>query len=326
MDTHVKYLGLDLQSPIVAGSSGKTANIDNLCKLEDAGAGAVVLKSIFEEQIINDIKRNTQMVAPEDNYGVSYEYIAAHVANDSMAQYFKLIREAKQRLGIPVIGSINCFSKDKWLSYASQFQESGCDALELNMAILPCDVALTAADVERTFQEIVQTICKSVTIPVSIKVGPYFTDLARFMQWLSWSEIKGITMFNKSIQYDIDVEKEQIVAADSLSNAEELYNTIRWTAILSKKLRCNLSATTGVQTGEDVVKLLMAGATTVQVASSLYRNGVEYMKTLNDGLRGWMERKGYERIDQFQGKLAMKANDNASLLLRTQFMRYFAEI
>ncbi|MBO4600605.1 MAG: diguanylate cyclase, partial [Bacteroidales bacterium] len=162
--------------------------------------------------------------------------------------------------------------------------------------------------------------------PISIKVGPYFTDLAKFMQQLSWTGIRGITIFNKSLQIDVDVEEEKLCNADSLTHPGELYNTLRWTAILSKKLRCNLCATTGVTNGLDVAKLLLAGASAVQVASCLYRNGLDYMRTLNSELQGWMEHKGYEGVDQFRGKLAMRSNDKASMLMRTQFMNYFAEI
>ena len=242
--------------------------------------GAVVLKSIFEEQIIYDIKRNTHVYAPVGNYGDSYEYIAQHVAVDSVSKHFSLIREAKSKLSIPVIGSINCFSYENWLTYAKQFEDAGCDALELNMAIVPFETSMSTDDVERTFSNIIQSLKKSINIPISIKVSPYFTDLAKFMQQLSWTGIKGITMFNKSLQVDVDVDGERVCNADSLTFPGELYNTIRWTAVLSKKLRCDLCATTGVSDGKDVVKLLLAGATAVQVASCLYRNGVEYMRVL----------------------------------------------
>lgn len=326
MDTKVKYLGLDLKSPIVAGSCGLTASIDNLRDLEKAGAGAVVLKSIFEEQIIYDIKRNTHVVAPVGNYGDSYEYVAQHVADDVMSRHFSLIRDAKRLLSIPVIGSINCFSYENWLTYAKQFQDAGCDALELNMSIFPFETALSTDDVERTFSNIIQSLRKSITIPISIKVSPYFTDLSKFMQQLSWTGIKGITLFNRSVMLDIDVEEENLCNADSLTYPGELYNTLRWTAILSKKLRCDLAATSGVNTPDDVVKLLLAGANVVHVASCLYRNGTGYMRTLNDGLCEWMKRKGYETVAQFKGRLAMEPNAKASMLLRTQFMNYFADI
>lgn len=326
MNTNTKYLGLDIASPIIAGSCGLTNDIENLKRLEAAGAGAVIIKSVFEEQIIFDIKRNLSMMAPTDSYGMSYEYVANHVADDSLGKHFDLIREAKKQLHIPVVGSINCYSFENWMTYTQRFQEAGCDALELNMAILPYETTLSYEDVDRLFSDIINTLKKSVSIPVSIKVSQHFTDMANFMQRLSWMGVNGITMFNKSLNVDIDTDKMQIVHAPSLSTPDEIYNTLRWVAILSKKLRCDISASTGVHTANDVVKLLLAGAGTVQVVSSLYKNGVDYMRTLNDGLKEWMKSKGYESIDQFRGQLAVKANDQASMFFRTQFMKHFAEL
>ena len=326
MDTKTKYLGLELKSPIIVGSCGLTADVDKMVKMEKAGAGAVVLKSVFEEQIIYDIKKNTHVVAPTDNYGDSYEYIAAHVADDSLEKHFQMIREAKRRLTIPVIGSINCFSYENWLTYAIKFQEAGCDALELNMAILPYETTLSTDDVDRTFTQIINTLRKSISIPISIKVGTYFTDLAKQMQQLSWMGIQGVTMFNKNVQVDIDIENETMKNASFLSNEGEVYNTLRWVAILSKKMRCDISASTGVYSADDVVKMLLAGATTVQVVSCLYKNGIDSLKAMDEGLKAWMEKKGYESVDKFRGKLAVKPNDKASVAMRTQFMKYFAEI
>ena len=326
MDTKTKYLGLELKSPIIVGSCGLTADVDKMVQMEQAGAGAVVLKSVFEEQIIYDIKRNTHMVAPTDNYGDSYEYIAQHVADDSLEKHFNMIREAKRRLTIPVIGSINCFSYENWLTYAMKFQDCGCDALELNMAILPYETSLSSDDVERTFTQIINTLRKSVSIPISIKVGTYFTDMAKQMQQLSWMGIQGVTMFNKSVQMDVDIESETLRNATYLSTPEDIYNTLRWVAILTKKMRCDISASTGVFTSADVVKMLLSGATTVQVVSCLYKNGIDTLRELNSGLQAWMEKKGYENIAAFRGKLAVQPTDKASVAMRTQFMKYFAEI
>ena len=326
MNTHTKYLGLDIESPIIAGSCGLTNDIEHLKQLEAAGAGAVIIKSVFEEQIIFDIKRNLSMMAPTDNYGMSYEYVASHVADDSLGKYFDLIREAKRQLHIPVIGSINCYSFENWMTYTQRFQEAGCDALELNMAILPYETTLSYEDVDRLFSDIINTLKKSVSIPVSIKVSQNFTDMANFMQRLSWMGINGITMFNKPLNVDIDVNTMQLLHAPSLSSPDELYNTLRWVAILCKKLRCDISASTGVHTADDVVKMLLAGAGTVQVVSCLYKNGVDYMRTLNDGLQAWMKSKGYDSVDQFRGMLAVKNNEQASMFFRTQFMKHFAEL
>ena len=326
MNTETKYLGLELKSPIVVGSCGLTADVDKMVQMEQAGAGAVVVKSVFEEQIIHDIKRNTHMVAPTDSYGDSYEYIAQHVADDSLERHFNMMREAKRRLSIPVIGSINCFSYENWLTYAQKFQDTGCDALELNMAILPYETTLSSDDVERTYNQIINTLRKSVSIPISIKVGTYFTDMAKQMQQLSWMGIQGVTMFNKNVEVDIDIENETLKNATCLSNPEDIYKTLRWVAILSKKMRCDLSATTGVYTSADVVKMLLAGATTVQVVSCLYKNGIDTLRELNDGLKAWMERKGYDKLSDFRGKLSVMPTDKASVAMRTQFMKYFAEI
>lgn len=326
MDTKTKYLGLDIESPIIAGSCGLTNSIADLEKLEAAGAGAIVVKSIFEEQIIYDIKRNLSMMAPTDNYGMSYEYVASHVADDSLSKHFELIKEAKKRLHIPIVGSINCFSFENWMTYTQRFQEAGCDALELNMAILPYETSLSCDDVERLFSNVINTLRKAVSIPISVKVSKNFTDMANFMQRLSWMGIDGITMFNKALNVDIDAEKMELCHAPSLSTPDEIYETMRWVAILSKKLRCSISASTGVHTATDVVKMLLAGAGTVQVVSCLYKNGVDYMRQLNDGLRDWMKRHSYEHLDQFRGKLAVKPNEEASLFFRTQFMKHFAQI
>ncbi|MCR4816685.1 MAG: dihydroorotate dehydrogenase-like protein [Bacteroidales bacterium] len=326
MDTKTKYLGLEIDSPVIAGSCGLTNDISNLEKLEAAGAGAVIIKSVFEEQIIFDIKRNLSMIAPTDNYGMSYEYIASHVADDSLGKHFELISEAKKRLHIPVIGSINCYSFENWMTYTKRFQEAGCDALELNMAILPYETTLSCEDVDRLFSDIINTLRKSVTIPVSIKVSQNFTDMAYFMQRLSWMGVNGITMFNKALNVDIDIDKMELRHAPSLSTPEEIYNTLRWVAILSKKLRCDISASTGVHTADDVVKMLLAGAGTVQVVSCLYKNGVEYISKLNEGLRAWMTSKGYESISDFRGKFAVQSSEQASMFFRTQFMKHFAQL
>lgn len=326
MNTNTKYLGLELKSPIIAGSCGLTNNIDNLMRLEECGAGAVVLKSVFEEQIIFDIKRNMRQVAPVDQYGMSYEYMASHIADDAMERHFALIREAKNRLSIPVIGSINCYQFQNWLQYAQRFQEAGCDALELNMAILPCETATSADDVRRLYENIINTLKKTISIPISIKVSPYFTDMAKFMEQLSWTGIQGVTMFNKAMNIDIDTDTLQLRSAPTLSAPSDIYNTLRWIGILSRKMRCDLSASTGVFTAQDVVKMLLVGAQSVQVVSALYQQGIDHMRTLNEGLQAWMQEKGFESVDQFRGRLAMQPNDNASMLLRTQFMRYFAEI
>ena len=276
-----------------------------------------VIKKNFDK--LNDVKDELKQV--EQEKAQKDAIIAQAEALNEQSKQLKGQLKTLENKMLPelVTGSIQ-------RNLYKQFEDAGCDALELNMAIMPFETSLSTDDVERTFGNIVQSLKKSVNIPISIKVGTYVTDLAKFMQQLSWTGIQGITMFNKSMQIDVDVEAERLCNADSLTYPGELYNTLRWTAILSRRLRCNLCATTGVSDGLDVAKLLLAGANAVQVASCLYRNGLDYMRTLNDQLKEWMGRKGYESVDQFRGKLAMKTGDKASMLMRTQFMNYFAEI
>lgn len=326
MSVETTYLGLNLKSPIVVGSCGLCDSVDRLVEMERAGAGAVVLKSIFEEQIIFDIKSSANVFAPVDQYGASYEYVASHVAPDFMSRYFDFVRKAKSRLSIPVIGSINCYSFENWLTYARSFEEAGCDAMELNISLLPYESKLSVDDVERLFEDIINTLKRFVSIPISIKVGSHFTDMAKFMQKLSWMGINGVTIFSKPMNIDVDLEKITLSQAPLLSEPCEMYNTLRWVAILSQKMRCELCASIGIHTPDDVVKMLLAGAQAVQVVSCLYKNGIEHLTTLNQGLRQWMERHEFNRIEQFRGRLAVKSNEDASMFLRTQYMKFVDKV
>ena len=181
-------------------------------------------------------------------------------------------------------------------------------------------------DVDRLFSDIITSIKKFVGIPISVKVSSNFTNMAQFMQQLSWTSIGGITMFNKPLNIDVDIEGEKTVMAPKFSHPDDIYNTLRWIALLSKKVRCPLSASTGVFTADDVVKMLLAGASSVQVVSCLYKNGMEHLKVLVDGLNSWMERHNYKSVDEFKGKLAVAPNEESSLFFRSQFMKHFAEI
>lgn len=326
MNIGTQYLGLEVKSPVVVASCGLSCSLDNLKRFEDAGAGAVVLKSVFEEEIIFDIKRNTHVVAPINNYGVSYDYISRHVAVDSMQRYLNFVAEAKRSLSIPLVSSIHCYSYENWVTYAKQIQEAGSDALEINMSLLPYETAVGGDDVARAFNDIVLTLKKVTTLPIGVKVGAHFTDMAKFLQQLSWMGVQGITLFAKEMPLDVDIEAEEIKYGRHFSHPEELYNTLLWVTLLSKQVRCGIAASSGVYKPDDVVKLILAGAETVQVASCLYQNGLDYVRQLNDGLAQWMQSKGYDSLSQFRGKLAMKGSEKNSLQLRTQFMAHYDEI
>ncbi len=318
------FLGMKVSSPIVSGSCGLTSKLANLVEMEKAGVGAIVLKSLFEEQITYDIQKNIGLLSNME-YGESYDYIANHVTGYEIDNYYNLIREAKKTLSVPIVASINCVSYSNWVAYAKRLQDAGCDAIELNFMVLPSNVETSVDDVERLFDDTIVAIKRSISIPILIKVGKYFTDMAKFMSKLSWSGINGITMFNKTIDFDIDITNETLKSSSIISAPQRLYETLRWVALLSGKLRCEISASSGVFTGEDVVKALLAGAQTVQVVSSLYENGIGRIHDMNEYLKNWMEKKNYESIADFRGKMKVKNHDN-SAFVRTQFMKHYAEI
>lgn len=321
MDISSEFLGLKLASPIIAGSCGLTDDLDNLRRMEDCGVGAIVLKTIFEEQIIFDIKKNTHIVAPVENYGESYRFVASHMADDALERHFEFISRAHEALSVPIIGCISCYSHENWINYVQKFIDAGCSAIELNMDILPYETSLSCDDVDRTYGDIIRTIRKITAAPLSIRVGRNFTDMAKFMQLLSWMGVQGVTMFDNPLNFDIDIESQTVRKATGLTPESDLYDMLRWVAILKNKMRCAICASTAIYTPEDLVKILLAGAGTVQVVSTLYKNGIDQIRVLNEGLKDWMNRKGYEKLGDFRGRLALKENEVASMLLRTSCMK-----
>ncbi|MBQ0016636.1 MAG: dihydroorotate dehydrogenase-like protein [Bacteroidales bacterium] len=328
MDISAQFLGLKISSPIVAGSCGLTNNLDNLKRLEDAGVGAVVLQSVFEEEILHNAKRIAQGSAHVDSYGEGYDYASNHESERALETHFNLARQAKESLSIPVVASINCYSFNTWINYIEGFREAGCDAVELNMGIVPCELNVGTADVERLYHNIILSSRRATSLPISVKVSYYFTDLAQFMQQISWSGIAGITMFNRSALIDIDTENLEFKQSPlfSTSTSDAFHNILHWMAVLSGKLRCPISASTGIMTSEDVVKALLAGAGTTQLMATLYRNGLGYVKDINAGLVRWMEQHDFSSIDQFRGRLAIRKEGEAQAMTRSQFMRFYSEM
>lgn len=327
MNTKINYLGLPLKNPIIVGSCGLTNKLENLKKIEEYGAGAVVLKSLFEEQILLEVNKMGKIVADYGSYdNASFDYVKDHISSNEVEKYLQLIKDAKKEINIPIIGSINCYTYDKWIYFAKKIEDAGADALELNINFLPVNVNQSTDDVEKLFEDIISTLKKSVKIPIAIKCGYYFTDLAKFMQRISWMGIGGLTLFNRGFNPDIDVNKLEYKPASIFSDKDDLCNTLRWTAILSDVVRCDISASSGVQTGEDVVKLLLAGASSVQVVSCLYKHGIPYIKELKESVENWMETHEYETINQFKGKMSLKSVKNPNALLRVQFIKHYSGI
>ncbi len=325
-DLRSNYLGLELRNPVIVGSSGLTNSVEKIVDIEKAGAGAVVLKSLFEEQIMMQAHKTVAQSESFYSYPEAQDYISNYSKENDVTAYLKLIREAKAAVSIPVIASINCVSSAEWLSFASKIEEAGADALELNIFVLPSDPKHEGEENEQVYFEIAMAIIKEVSIPVSIKLSYYFSGLAKTMLKLSWTGIKGIVLFNRFFSPDIDIEKFEVTATNVFSTPAELATSLRWVAMLSDRLHCDIAASTGVHAGADVVKQLLAGARAVQVASTVYKNGTGVITEMIDFLNEWMERHGYKTTAEFIGKMSFKETENPAAYERVQFMKHFAGI
>lgn len=320
------YLGLHLKNPLVVGSSGLTNSIENLIEIEKNGAGAVVLKSLFEEQIYNAGSETLMQGEYVNLYPEAEDYIRNYTHENDLSIYLNLIAAAKHHLTIPVIASINCISSSHWIDFAKKIETAGADAIELNLSILPSDPHKESADNEKIYFDIVEKILKVVSIPVAIKVSYYFSSLAKTMLTLSWTGIKGIVLFNRYYSPDFDVESQEIKSSFVFSSPSDLGLSLRWVAMLSPHVTCDISASTGVHDGTAFIKQLLAGATTVQIASVLYKKGFKQIGIMIEDLENWMIRHAYSVVDDFRGKLSVDKAENPAVFERIQFMKHFSGI
>ncbi len=324
MNLSVNYLGLKLKSPVVVGSSSLTTSIANLKKIENSGAGAVVLKSIFEEEIYNEYRSILEKEKDQEFPDVRFlDYYDYKIKEDNVKKYLDLIKTAKSTVNIPVIASINCVSSWEWNFFAKKLEEAGADAIELNMFILPSDFTKTADEIEQTYLNIIAKIKEAVKIPIAVKLSYYFADLASFVKRVSESGVDGVVLFNRFFHPDFDIENFKIVPSNVLSRSSDLAISLRWMSILSGRMGCDLIASTGVHDGASVIKEILAGANAVQVVSSLYKNGIESISDMIEEVKVWMEKHGFESLDDFRGKMSQVNSPNPAEYERVQFMRYF---
>lgn len=325
VDISTTYMGLNLPSPIIVASSGLTNDIKNLIELEACGAGAIVLKSLFEEEIILELDRRLNKMHSENYlYPETYDYYEEHDIDDTLTEYLRLIYDAKKHLQIPVIASINCVTAHNWPYFTKYLQEAGADAIELNISIFPADFDASQGQNENTTLEIIQAVLKEATIPVSIKISPYFSNLAQSIIEFSKSGIKGMALFNRFYSPDYNIDTLEIIPAPIFSQPGEFTLPLRWIAITSGKVECDLVATTGISDGKTVAKMILAGAKGVQVASTVYKNGINQIQIMNNDLKQWMESKEFADIESFRGMLGYAKTGNPGGLIRTQFMKHFA--
>lgn len=317
-----KYLGLKLKSPVIAGSSGNTASLSKMKEAEDNGAGAIVMKSLFEEQINAQISASGGPVS----YPEADDYMAYYIKSNAFEEYLELVASAKKSLDIPVIPSINCISSGTWTDFAVNIEKAGADALEVNMFFLPVNSSVASHDIEKEYINLVEKLKGTISIPVAVKIGFRFTNILNMLDLFYKRGVEGVVMFNRFYEPDIDTGKMAIVPAQVFSSAEEKRYVLRWIAMAgAMDAKPDISASTGVYSGDDAVKYILAGASTVQVCSVLYRKGISVIKNINGQIEEWMEKKGFGNISQFRGKLSYASIDNPSVFERTQFMRYFSE-
>lgn len=323
MNTTCTYLGLNLKNPIIVSSSPLTGNIESIVKCAKAGAGAIVLKSIFEEQIQADIKKEESYSDIYDSNLEMGQYLKTFVRGNEIEIYTKLIREAKAAIDIPVIASINCTDKGEWISFAKNFQEAGADAIELNIAISPFEYSLEPRAIEDEYIEILKQVEKNVSIPVSVKIGSHFTNICNMAFRLANNGAKGIVLFNRFFNPDFDIENMKVVSGNSISANEENSTTLRYVTLLKgQDIPCDISAATGIYNGKDVIKQILAGASTVQLCSSLYKNGLDQIAAILDTLTQWMQQHNFNSIADFKGKLC---KGNNSSMERMQYLRRNSE-
>ena len=315
-----KYLGLDLKNPLIVASSNLGSDLEKIVKCQEAGAGAVVLKSLFEEQISHDSGKmlsGMNMEAHSD----AQDFFSSVSKSFYMDNYLKLVEDAKKEVDIPIIASLNCVSEGNWISYASDFQKVGADALELNVFIIPADVKRTGQDIEKTYLNIARKVADKVSLPVSMKLGCHFSGMANMFKSLDTIGIKGLVLFNRFYKPDIDIERMKLIPAKIFSAPEEMALSLQWIALLSGELSCDFSAATGVHKADDVIKQLLAGAATTQLCSVLYKNGIEYISDILKDLIAWMDKHNFNSIDDFKGKLSQESSDNPAAYERSQYVK-----
>jgi dihydroorotate dehydrogenase (fumarate) len=315
------YLGLNLKNPIIVSSSGLTSNVDSIKKLEENGAAAIVLKSLFEEQILHE----AGSLLINSDYPEAEDYLRSYVTSNNVEQYLNLISKAKEAVSIPIIASINCITATNWLDFAKKIQDAGADALEVNVFVLPTDTRKKSEDYEETYFALAEKLRKLISIPIVFKLGDHFTNPLRVIEQLWYRNIQGVVLFNRFFAPDIDINKLKVVSAEVFSNPSDIRNSLRWVAIANHQVpKIDISSSTGVHDGEGVVKMLLAGASSVQVCSTLYKNGFDSINKMIIFIETWMNEKGYKTITDFKGIMNYGKIGDPDVYERSQFMKFFS--
>lgn len=323
MDLSTVYLGMKLRTPLVPSASPLSEEIDNIKRMEDAGASAVVLHSLFEEQLrLERYELHHHLTHHTDSFPEALTFFPEpeefHVGPEA---YLNHIREAKEAVDIPIIASLNCTSVGGWIDYSKRIEQAGADALELNIYYIPTDMELISEQVEQTYIDILKTVKSEVKIPVALKLTPFFSNIAYMAKRLDKAGADALVLFNRFYQPDIDLETLEIRPNIILSTPQALRLPLRWIAILHGHIKADLAATSGIHTAQDVIKMLMVGANITMLCSILLRNGIKHIRVIEQGVREWMEEHEYESVKQMQGSMSQKNCEDPSAFERAQYMR-----
>ncbi len=320
------YLGLKLRNPLIAGSSGLTGSVDKIREMEEAGIGAVVLKSVFEEQINGEIGDLLQQSGRSMDYPEAEYYIRNYVRDHSLGKHTELVAKVKRQTKLPVIASINCVSASEWATFAGDLEQAGADAIELNVFHLPTNRLRTSEDVEKIYTDVAGVVKKNSKIPVSVKIGSHFTNITGLVERLKAAGARGVVLFNRFYEPDIDLEKLELKASEVFSTPGEARHVLRWIGLVSSSVpQMDLAASTGIHNGDTVVKMVLAGAQTVQLCSVLYLQGPSYVTTILQDIQKFMNRWNFSSIDEFRGRLSYKNLADPMVYERSQFMKYYSE-
>jgi dihydroorotate dehydrogenase (fumarate) len=311
-DLRTRYLGMELRSPLVASSSPLTGSLDGLRRLEAAGAGAVVLPSLFEEELATQGPPAGAGAGGQAGYGAG------------PGAYLSLVSAARAALGIPVVASLNGVSRGGWASYASRLEEAGASALELNIYYVSSRPGLSGSDVEWHYLDVVRAVRQAIAIPLAVKLSPYFSSLTNLAGQLVEAGANGLVLFNRFYQPDLDIETMQVLPALELSTSTELRLPLRWIAILHRRHRVSLAASTGVHTASDVLKVLLAGADVAMMTSALLANGPDHLRPLEVQVRDWMDGHGVETLDQLRGRLSQRSVPDPAAFERANYIKTLA--
>jgi len=323
MDLTTKYLGLDLKNPIVPSAGPLSKSLDTVKILEDSGASAIVMFSLFEEQIAHEAAELEHYLSyGTESYAESLTYFPSPSEyNLGPDEYIELIHKIKQSVNIPVIGSINGITTGGWLEYAKKIEQAGADALELNIYYIPTDLKLTSLDVENRYIEILSALKQIIRIPIAVKLSPYFSSFANFASRLVNAGADGLVLFNRFYQPDINLESLEVEPNITFSSSNEIKLPLRWIAILYSRLKCSFAATSGVYTPEDAIKLLMVGSDVVMMCSALLKNGPRYLKSVLDGIDKWMFEHEYTSVQQMKGSMSQKSILDPAAFERANYMK-----